>query len=246
MTEGEGRLSVCFLAALVVHLLAALAFRIPPARPTPPAPGAAIRVSLRAAPPEAPRRAPESAKPVAAAPPAATQVPKAPAPVVKREPTPARETRPTPRPTPEPARVVQTPPPAVAAAASRAEVSAAAAAAPAPPEAREESEGAAGWSPPSEDADPPDVPPDYAHNPRPIYPVAARRRGDEGVVTLRVEVLPSGKPGAIEIKSSSGYEALDEAAVKAVSGWTFAPARRGDRPVRAWIEAPIRFSLDRG
>jgi protein TonB len=36
---------------------------------------------------------------------------------------------------------------------------------------------------------------------------------------------------------------LDEAAFKAVQGWTFVPARRGDTPVAHMVEVPIRFQL---
>ena len=33
------------------------------------------------------------------------------------------------------------------------------------------------------------------------------------------------------VKPSSGATLLDEAAIKAVRGWTFVPARRGDTPI---------------
>ena len=45
------------------------------------------------------------------------------------------------------------------------------------------------------------------------------------------------------LAASSGASLLDEAAIKAVQGWTFVPARRGDSPIPHPVEVPIRFQL---
>jgi len=37
---------------------------------------------------------------------------------------------------------------------------------------------------------------------------------------------------------------LDHAARDTVRGWRFAPARRGDVPVPAWVLIPISFRLE--
>jgi protein TonB len=37
---------------------------------------------------------------------------------------------------------------------------------------------------------------------------------------------------------------LDEAAVSAVEGWRFVPAKRGDTPVASTVMVPINFKLD--
>jgi protein TonB len=83
----------------------------------------------------------------------------------------------------------------------------------------------------------------YLNNPRPAYPPIARRLGLEGLVLLRVDVSPGGAPEKIVVAQSSGAALLDEAAVKAVQGWTFVPARRGDTPIAHPVEVPIRFQL---
>jgi protein TonB len=83
----------------------------------------------------------------------------------------------------------------------------------------------------------------YSKNPRPPYPGRARREGWEGTTLLRVQVHPSGKPGAIKIQRSSGREVLDEAATEAVKKWTFAPATQGGKPVGGWVTVPIVFRL---
>ena len=83
----------------------------------------------------------------------------------------------------------------------------------------------------------------YLNNPRPAYPPIARKLGVEGVVLLRVDVSAKGTPEKIVIAQTSGASSLDEAAMKAVQGWTFVPARRGDTPVAHPVEVPIRFQL---
>lgn len=83
----------------------------------------------------------------------------------------------------------------------------------------------------------------YLHNPPPPYPWQARRMGIEGRVVLQVEILPNGNAGRVEIRQSSGYELLDQAAIKAVGGWRFDPARIAGAPIIAWAEVPISFRL---
>lgn len=83
----------------------------------------------------------------------------------------------------------------------------------------------------------------YLANPAPAYPLAARRLGLEGEVLLRAEILPDGRCGELEIARSSGHALLDEAALAAVKRWRFLPARRGEEPVAARVEIPIRFRL---
>jgi protein TonB len=85
---------------------------------------------------------------------------------------------------------------------------------------------------------------DYLHNPRPAYPLSARRLGQSGLVVLRVRVSEAGRPAEVRVARSAGVDALDRAALEAVQGWTFVPARRGDTPVAAWVEVPVRFRLE--
>jgi protein TonB len=80
-------------------------------------------------------------------------------------------------------------------------------------------------------------------NPKPDYPLEARRRRWQGDVVLRVSVSPAGRAEAIEMLSSSGHAMLDAAATTAVSSWRFDPATRGGAPVRAPVDVPIRFRL---
>ncbi|CAB1214253.1 energy transducer TonB [Acinetobacter bouvetii] len=83
----------------------------------------------------------------------------------------------------------------------------------------------------------------YLSNPAPEYPEVALDRGWEGVVMLRVKVSPTGNPLEINLKTSSGKKALDEAAIKTVKRWKFSPAIRGNTPIEGWVDVPIHFKL---
>lgn len=89
----------------------------------------------------------------------------------------------------------------------------------------------------------PDYRASYLNNPRPAYPMVARRMGWEGRVVLNVEVLADGSCGAVNIFQSSGHEALDNAALRTVQGWRFVPASRAGHAVTQWFKVPIQFSL---
>ena len=60
---------------------------------------------------------------------------------------------------------------------------------------------------------------------------------------LMVEVLENGRAGEISIENSSGYELLDDAAIKGVRRWRFVPAKNGGRAVRARVRIPVEFNL---
>lgn len=78
----------------------------------------------------------------------------------------------------------------------------------------------------------------------PPYPMAARRMGAEGNVTLRLTVLPTGRVGNAEVVTSSGTPMLDEAAREwVVSHWVYRPARRDGAPAIAQTIAIMTFSL---
>lgn len=56
------------------------------------------------------------------------------------------------------------------------------------------------------------------------YPIGARKRNEEGIVTLRVQVDARGRARLVEIVKSSGYSALDRAAVKAAQAARYGSA----------------------
>jgi periplasmic protein TonB len=85
---------------------------------------------------------------------------------------------------------------------------------------------------------------DYLRNPVPAYPAVSRRLRETGEVLLRVVVTPDGEARSVEIERGSGHARLDAAARRAVAGWRFVPARRGDVPIQASVLVPIVFRLD--
>ncbi|MEL0105361.1 MAG: energy transducer TonB [Rhodospirillaceae bacterium] len=80
-------------------------------------------------------------------------------------------------------------------------------------------------------------------NKPPEYPERARLNEFEGRVLLRVKVSADGKSEKVAIKTTSGYDILDEAAKAAVQAWRFVPARRAGIAVAATIDVPIVFRL---
>lgn len=79
-----------------------------------------------------------------------------------------------------------------------------------------------------------------------IYPKFAQDAGIEGTVELELEVLTTGKVGAIEVTKSvlPGPGGLDEAAVNYARQLEFEPAKANGKLVAVWVSFPVTFSLD--
>jgi protein TonB len=75
------------------------------------------------------------------------------------------------------------------------------------------------------------------HRVEPAYPPAARRRGLEGSVILRVRFDAEGRPEEVVVKNRSGSEMLDGAARDAVKRWRFRGGTAG------FVDVPITFRL---
>ena len=90
---------------------------------------------------------------------------------------------------------------------------------------------------------PPLFPPQIISKISPVYPRVAVENGVEGLVLVQVLVSLKGKPESVLVKSSSGNELLDKAALFAVSQWEFKPALQGQMPAASWFEVPVKFEL---
>ena len=88
-----------------------------------------------------------------------------------------------------------------------------------------------------------DAPPPPASTIRPMYPLGARMRGEEGTVTLRVKVDTYGHVASVAVENSSGFSSLDGAAMKAVQKARFVPARTGGRIQETETTLTVRFRL---
>lgn len=92
-------------------------------------------------------------------------------------------------------------------------------------------------------ASPPSFNAAYLRNPLPLYPLVARRNGEQGTVTLKVRVTREGNAASVAVEKTSGSAHLDDAALETVRTWHFVPARQGSQPVEAWVLVPVVFRL---
>jgi protein TonB len=82
------------------------------------------------------------------------------------------------------------------------------------------------------------------NNPKPAYPRASRRLNEQGQVMVRVFVATDGSPQQGEIKTSSGFDRLDQEALRTVMRWRFVPGQRFGTPEAMWFNVPVNFVLE--
>jgi protein TonB len=73
------------------------------------------------------------------------------------------------------------------------------------------------------------------------YPSQLRDAGIEGTVILWIFVDEQGAVQRTEVKESSGYEVMDEAALSTAEKMKFAPAMNRDKATPVWLAQPITF-----
>ncbi|MBT8340581.1 MAG: energy transducer TonB [Desulfatitalea sp.] len=78
----------------------------------------------------------------------------------------------------------------------------------------------------------------------PIYPMAAKRRGIEGWVTVRFEVNEKGVVDQVTIIESQPPDTFNDSVTRCMRGWRFQPGTVEGQPVRVWAETTIHFKLD--
>lgn len=88
-----------------------------------------------------------------------------------------------------------------------------------------------------------DAPPKPRRTIRPVYPKGARQRGEQGEVTVEIEVDAEGRVSAVKVVGSSGFAELDDAAVRAVRAATFVPAKSGGCAVESSARLTLAFRL---
>ncbi|MDI9638424.1 energy transducer TonB [Geitlerinema splendidum] len=64
--------------------------------------------------------------------------------------------------------------------------------------------------------------PKNSYQPLPTYPWVCRKRGQEGVVAIFIRTNNEGRVIDTKVQTSSGYDLLDEAALKAIQNWILA------------------------
>ncbi len=85
---------------------------------------------------------------------------------------------------------------------------------------------------------------DYLQNPKPAYPAMSKRLGEQGRVIVRVLIGLDGVAQQAEIRQSSGFERLDQAALATVQRWRYVPGKRAGVAEAMWFNVPINFVLE--
>ena len=85
---------------------------------------------------------------------------------------------------------------------------------------------------------------DYLQNPKPSYPAMSKRMGEQGKVVVRVLIGVDGTAQKAEIRQSSGFDRLDQAALATAQRWRYVPGKRGGVAEAMWFNVPINFVLE--
>lgn len=85
---------------------------------------------------------------------------------------------------------------------------------------------------------------DYLQNPKPAYPPLSRRLGEQGRVVVRVLIGADGNAQKAEIRQSSGFDRLDQAALNTVLKWRYVPGKRAGVAEEMWFNVPLTFVLE--
>lgn len=85
---------------------------------------------------------------------------------------------------------------------------------------------------------------DYLNNPPPAYPPLSKRLGEQGKVVVRAFIEANGTATKAEVRTSSGYDRLDQAALQTVLKWRYVPGKRAGVIEGMWFNVPIHFVLE--
>lgn len=81
-------------------------------------------------------------------------------------------------------------------------------------------------------------------NRAPVYPIALRRSGVEGLVNVDAVISATGDVMLANVANSTD-RAFDRATLEAVRDWTFQPATRDGVPVAMAVRLPVGFAMQR-
>jgi protein TonB len=84
----------------------------------------------------------------------------------------------------------------------------------------------------------------YLQNPKPSYPSLSKRLGEQGKVIIRVLIGVDGLAQKTEIRQSSGFDRLDQAALTTVQRWRYVPGKRNGVAEAMWFNVPVNFVLE--
>lgn len=90
-----------------------------------------------------------------------------------------------------------------------------------------------------------DTPPQILVQMHPLYPMAAKLKGIEGMVVLFFTVQADGAVDSVEVSSATPEYIFNEAAKSAVRRWRFKPGVKNGEPVATRVSVPLRFELEK-
>jgi len=82
---------------------------------------------------------------------------------------------------------------------------------------------------------------DYLSNPPPTYPPMSLRLNEQGKVVVRVLIGRNGRALDGRIAQSSGFDRLDQAALRAVMSWRYVPGTVDGQAQDMWFDVPVNF-----
>lgn len=85
---------------------------------------------------------------------------------------------------------------------------------------------------------------DYLNNPKPPYPPMSKRLREQGKVVVRTLIGVDGTAQQAEIKQSSGFDRLDQAALATALRWRYVPGKRAGIAETMWFNLPFTFVLE--
>lgn len=83
----------------------------------------------------------------------------------------------------------------------------------------------------------------YLNNPTPAYPAVSKRLGEQGKVVIRTFIGVDGVAQQAQIKTSSGYDRLDQAALATALKWRYVPGKRAGVAEAMWFDVPFNWVL---
>lgn len=92
--------------------------------------------------------------------------------------------------------------------------------------------------------EPPSTDADYLNNPKPPYPRLSKQLGEQGKVVVRTLIGVDGTAQKAEVKQSSGFDRLDQAALATALRWRYVPGKRAGVPEAMWFDVPFSFVLE--
>jgi len=83
------------------------------------------------------------------------------------------------------------------------------------------------------------------HSPKPHYPLASRKLGEQGLVIVKLCVNGDGVVNKVGVSKSSGFQGLDQSALSTLAQWRFAPIAAYSASLSSQcFQTPIQFTLE--